>query len=255
MLITPRSWILKWGKELLTAEDLSWLDAQVKSIHDAPTLYFSTFSLCARRFDQECPATVKPNMDPKGPEPVSQIWQPSNWSHCTLARAMIIAQLKLDWRTFDSTFSTADLKENMDLYRLLCLFIDDDNSTSLCARLGEGLRTNTVPIFIACAFHSHLPASLLPEEAWNQMILKALFLDLDPSSVVDQNRRQNDALDFMLLRYASEKAYASREIPDHLWNLMQSALGSKTKNSIQKLIVEHPNTAFNHFLKIRFTGP
>jgi hypothetical protein len=58
-----------------------------------------------------------------------------------------------------------------------------------------------------------------------------------------------------LLRYASEKAHASREIPAYLWELMQDHLGAKTIGTMGELIQSHPNTEFTQFLNARFNSP
>ena len=254
-MFTPTtSWPQTWGEKYLSAEDLTWLKQQLEAIKISPAFYFSTFSLCARRFDQEHVIDFGESAASESAHS-ERPYQPSNWSSCTLARAILIMSANIHWSTFDSTFTTADLKENIDLYKLLHLFNDGHHSSELRTRLGEGLRTNTVPIFKACAFDSNLPATLLPEDAWNQMILKALFLDLDPTSIVEQTRRTNDRLDVMLLRYASEKAHASREIPPCLWELMQPELSQITAEQIKTLICEHPNPIYTNILNSRFTSP
>ena len=86
-------------------------------------------------------------------------------------------------------------------------------------RLSEGIRTNIKTVFESIAHHNPLPMELMTEHAWNQMILKALFIGaaLDPIEGIDQ--RVNPELARMLIDFAHERRAATRPIPVELWRV------------------------------------
>ena len=180
---------------------------------------------------------------------------PEGWTPLTLLRAKILLipsvfEKAMEW--IEETFRTADLGESLDLYRLLPLVAQDLHSETLLWRVGEGLRTNAPPVFEAVAHHSPLPSRVLSEEAWNQMVLKALFIECPIEAIEGWRERRNPVLDTMALRFASERAMAHRDIPSDVWKLVMEPISEKGKLSVKDYISKHPREHFVHLLKIHY---
>jgi hypothetical protein len=180
---------------------------------------------------------------------------PEGWHPLTLLRAHLLLtptvfERAMDW--IEETFRTADLGESLDLYRLLPLVDLDKARSKMLWRMGEGLRSNAPPIFEAVAHHSLLPSGLLGEEAWNQMILKALFIECPIQKIEGWQGRRNPTLDTMVLRFASERAMAHREIPADVWKLVMNPISAKGAVAVKYWIESHPREHFVHLLKSRF---
>lgn len=156
----------------------------------------------------------------------------------------------MDW--IEETFRTADLGESLDLYRLLPLLDTDLHRERIVWRLGEGLRTNAPPVFEAVAHHSPLPSRILEEDAWNQMILKALFIESSIEPIVGWRERRNPTLDTMVLRFASERAMAHREIPSEVWRLVMEPISDKGEEAVKHWILNHPREHFVHLLNSHY---
>jgi hypothetical protein len=75
-------------------------------------------------------------------------------------------------------------------------------------------RTNVIPVFEAIACHNPYPADHFGEDAFNQMVLKALFLGVRVVGIEGLRRRFNAELARMVEGYASERRAAGRVIPD-----------------------------------------
>jgi hypothetical protein len=81
-------------------------------------------------------------------------------------------------------------------------------------------RTHVVPIFEAIAAENPFPARHFPELAFNQMVLKALFVGVAIDRIVDLGRRVTPELRRMADAYASERRAAGRPVPDDCTRLV-----------------------------------
>ena len=72
-------------------------------------------------------------------------------------------------------------------------------------------------VFEAVAHHNPFPAEQLPQTAWNQMVLKTLFIGSVLHPIAGLDRRWNEPLARMLIDYAHERWAASRPVAAELW--------------------------------------
>jgi hypothetical protein len=79
-----------------------------------------------------------------------------------------------------------------------------------------GCRTNARDVFEAISCENPFPADHFPDEAFNQMILKALFIGVPLARVVGVDRRRNAELSRMARDYASERRAAARSVPEDI---------------------------------------
>jgi hypothetical protein len=145
-------------------------------------------------------------------------WDPSPWTVDQAARIRLILATDGDAAAFvrrlDQLCATADLEELVAFYRGLPLYPDPPRHR---LRAAEGVRSNMKSVFEAVAHRNPYPAEQLAEDAWNQMVLKALFVGsvLDP--IVGLDRRANPTLARMLGDYAHERWAAGRPVSPELW--------------------------------------
>jgi hypothetical protein len=72
-------------------------------------------------------------------------------------------------------------------------------------------------VFEAVALRNPYPADHLPEEEFNQLVLKCLFVESPLFLVHEVDRRVNPALARMLVDYAHERWSAGRPVSAELW--------------------------------------
>jgi hypothetical protein len=117
-------------------------------------------------------------------------------------------------QTVESLCRTAEINELVAYYRGLAIF---PAAPLLQGRAREGVRSAITPVFEAVAHRNPFARTMFDQDAWNQMVLKALFIGsrLDPIQGLDV--RANADLAVMLVDYAHERWAASRPISPELW--------------------------------------
>ncbi|MGI9277729.1 MAG: EboA domain-containing protein [Endozoicomonas sp.] len=88
--------------------------------------------------------------------------------------------------------------------------IDDGESVNLALAIG---RTNNIELFSALALSNPYPARYYNDREFNQLILKALFMELDLRKTVGLQTRLNPSLSLLSLDLLKERLAADRSPP------------------------------------------
>ena len=164
-------------------------------------------------------------------------WDPSPWRVDQAARIRLLLAAASDSdrfaRRLDQLCATADVDELVAFYRGLPLYPDPPRHR---LRAAEGLRSNMKVVFEAVAHHNPYPAEQLPQEAWNQMVLKALFVGSALDPIVGLDRRANAALARMLGDYAHERWAARRPVNAELWRCVGPFAAGPLLDDLQRLL-------------------
>ena len=203
----------------LSPAGYEWFDGQMDKLREAyseRTLHI-TIGLIPRRLGKQDLAL---NEDERAAAQVTRTgWDPRNWSVADAARTLVLLETNsVSNQPFVSRFvdlcRTADVAELIGLYRALPVYPD---AQDLEPQAGEGLRSNMRTVFEAVAHHNPYPREIFTQDRWNQMVLKALFVDslLDP--IVGLDERANPELARIMCDYAHERWAASRDISPEVW--------------------------------------
>ena len=209
-----------WLRRQLKAETAAWLRdtcAAVVSGGGTRALFiaFSTAGRRAGREDMRLSAA-----DLAAAQEVRRGWDPSRWSIDQAVRTRLVLALpssdaKAWLTTLDQLFAAAGLEELVALYQALPLL---PHPELLPPRIAEGVRSNMKPVFNAVALDNPITADRLEQDAWNQTVLKALFVASPVARMVGADRRANPVLAQMLIDYARERIAAKRPVPVDLWD-------------------------------------
>jgi len=115
---------------------------------------------------------------------------------------------------FDSFCRTAEINELIALYRGLPLY---PNAASLEPRAREAVRSGMKPVFEAVAHRNPYPRETFGEDAWNQMVVKALFMGSTLWPIQGLGERGNPGLARMLVGLAQERWAAGRPVSGEMW--------------------------------------
>lgn len=214
-----RTLLRAWLERATAKDDLAWLEETCRRVSAEPpgALFFTRFSLAQRRMgkaDLNLQAA-----DLLDAQQARDGWDPTGLTTAQAARTLIALSPPSDdldtWRgALDRLFAAADVGEAVVLYRALPLF---PHPLQLVSRCAEGVRTNMRAIFDAVAHRNPFPAERLDEPAWNQMVLKALFVGSQLRPIQRLDERANPRLAQILLDFAHERWAAGRDAPSELW--------------------------------------
>lgn len=90
-------------------------------------------------------------------------------------------------------------------------------------------------VFNAIALYNFYPAAYFDELAWNQMILKALFVGSPLSKIQGLEQRTNLTLVTMLVNYARERLSANRSVSPELWQVVNRFANTAILADLKKL--------------------
>lgn len=218
----------------LPPQGLSWLQKQLENLKSEKEFYLA-FSM-APRF------TGKQTLDlsPQELEKATQLrtgFQPAGWTRDQATRTVLVLSVPHDSpeqfvATLNKVFSTADLQELATLYAALPLLPYPELHVK---RAAEGVRTTMTQVFDAIALDNPYPHDYLPEEAWNQLVLKSVFNVRPLYRIYGLDARRNEHLAQMLLDYAHERWAAGRTLTPELWRMVGPYLNTENLQDLQKL--------------------
>ena len=138
-------------------------------------------------------------------------------------------------QTLDQVFAAADVRELVALYQALPLLPYPEK---LGDRAAEGIRSNMSAVFNAVALNNPYPAEYLDNLAWNQMVLKALFIGSPLYLVQGLDERANPELARMLVDYAHERWAAERDVSPELWRCVGKFANNEMLADLERVLTE-----------------
>lgn len=237
MSASPDSLLELWLLRQLAGDAATWLREALTALagdHSDRT-FFKLFGFVPRKLgknDMQLSAD-----DLRQADNARSGWNPRLWSVDQAARVLLLLRSESDpeqlFARSEQLFATADMGELVALYRALPLYPEQ----RLYAKRGsEGIRTNMRPVFEAVAHFNPFPREQFDEAAWNQMVLKALFIDTPLWPIVGLDERANATLATMLVNYAHERWAAHRKVSPELWRCVGPFADEAVLDDLQKVV-------------------
>ena len=209
----------EWVADRLEEPGRIWLveTAQQLSENAFERILFTRFSAASRKVGKADLALTEGEL--QAAQSLRTGWMPEQWSVDQAVRTWLLLTFPSQdadryVSALEKLFETADVVEQVALYQSLPLFPHPERFQ---ARAIDGLRTNITAVFNAISLHNPYPADYFDEAAWNQMVLKALFVESRLSQIQGLDRRANVRLAKMLSDYAHERWAAGRSVNPQLW--------------------------------------
>lgn len=152
-------------------------------------------------------------------------WDLRDWTVDQAARAALLLALPAapaSTKSMLALFQTADLGEHVALVRSLFLLPGNE---ALLHIAREGIRSNMGDVFFAVSQRNPYPSERFDDIAWNQMIVKCLFVELPLKGIFGLDARANADLARMISDLARERWAAGRAISPEAWRCVAPFAG------------------------------
>lgn len=224
-------------------EAVDWLYQKLELVTDSTTdkdLYLA-FSSAPRYAGKSLLQLDKNEM--QGANRLREGFNPSRWTVDQVARTLLLLSIPHQDQTsflkkLNKLFDTADMGELVALYAALPLL---PHPNAFMLRAAEGVRTNMGNVFEAIALDNPYPADYFEEGAWNQMVLKTVFVGKPLCRIYGLEKRSNPTLARILSDYAHERWAAGRSVTPELWRPVGPFIDDRIIEDIRKLF-KHPDT-------------
>ena len=208
-----------WLEARLAPEQWDWLQAQVEEVASGrkSSALSTAIGIAPRRLGKAELALDAVEADDA--QALVAGLDTRGWSVDQAARVLLLlASFDGDEAAFaqrlEGLLRSGEIGEHIALYRGLPLYPAPDRLVPLA---GEGIRSAVQPVFEAVAHNSPFPARHFSEAMWNQMVVKALFIDSRLAPIQALDERRNADLAHMLVDYAHERRAAHRSVSPELW--------------------------------------
>ena len=235
--MNPEELMTRWLRRQLPAEHSTWLLIQRDRLRAGASErdFNLAISLAPRRLG-------KADLE-LGPEDLADAdrarpgWDPRGWSVDQAGRLVLLLAQGGDGPAFNvrlrGLLATADLNESIALLRGLPLY---PNPALHLTQAREGARTAMRPVFEAVAHANPYPAEVFDEAGWNQLVLKALFIETTLAPIQGLDRRANPTLMRMLCDYAHERWAAGRTVSPELWRCVGPWADASARDDLARVL-------------------
>ena len=212
------------GKE----KQLSWLRQQINSILSAKSkqkLYI-TYSLCANHFNADVTFDLV----------YEQQSFTVNTTLLEAARLYLLQTVLIQKTNFvkavQQLIQVADKTELEAFLKHLYLL---PNAIDYKFAGVEALRTNIATVFNAISQQNPYPGAYFNDAEWNQMYLKAAFMQQDLTKILDVDKRANKDLTRIILDYTHERWAAGRTIDPLFWRPVSKFIDGDVLHDLERL--------------------
>ena len=205
----------------------AWLQETISGLREdfQKRPFYYAFSGVSRHFDKSARVSAEAESGFEG------------WDAYRVARVALLDVLaEQDRETFLDTFlailNTADIREQVALFSALPRLPHQED---LVESATDGLRSNIIDIFDSIALQNSFPRQHFTDEAWNQMVLKAIFISRPLYRIDGIADRRNAPLAEAISDLAHERWAAGRLITPEAWRSRIGFLDDRIADDIRKI--------------------
>ncbi len=239
-----RQLLLQWLAASTDAPAMDWLREKIVSFENAKPLrdFYVAFGLAPRMVGKK--PLLLTDGDLQNAQRLRRGLTPTHWTTDQTARILLLLTLPHEnpddfLKILNQLSGTADVGELTALYRAFPLL---PHPLALRARAAEGIRTSMDVVFNAVAVDNPYPADYLDEAAWNQLILKAVFIGTSLDNIQGLDERANSTLARILRDYAHERWAAGRAVVPELWRVVAPFAGASLLPDLERLFARGDET-------------
>ena len=227
--------LLKILEDNVSEENKAWLLSKIKSIVETESTkdLYLTYSLVPTKINTTAKLSLPEDSDSLGDYLGIQQANLQQIARIYLLFKVLEAKEEFFKSKVANIIEVADKSELETFLKFLVLLPNPENYK---AQAVEALRTNISTVFDAIALNNPYPALYFNEQQWNQMYLKAAFMQQDLTVIEQVDKRANKELARIISDYAHERWAASREIDPHFWRPVSNYMDQGLLQDMKKLL-------------------
>ncbi len=193
---------------------------------------YLTYSLCGRKFPEITLETIDIN-----DADLQAYLTKQQTSHVQLSRIfLLIRVLQEDYDFFEARIqSLIQVADKTELETFLKYLILLPNPQSFRSVAVDALRTNIATVFDAISQNNPYPGLYFNDLQWNQMFLKATFMERTLEGIENIDKRANKDLSRIISDYAHERWAASRRVDPTFWRPVTNFLVGTLLDDMKRL--------------------
>ena len=205
----------RWLSAICPHNALAWLDAEIsrqRADIDERKLIIA-LGLAGRKIGRA--ELVLSDSERQAADALRSGWQPERWGTDEAARVkLLLATYTGDDDAFasrvDRLCANAEITEVVAYLKGFAIF---PAAAQLHDRAREGVRSSVRPVFEAIACNNPYPSDYFDQAAFNQMVVKAVFVGASIKDISGLPERPDPELQQMLRALISERDAAGRTVP------------------------------------------
>ena len=222
-------------KEYGKPESLIWLTEKISRLAENKSTkdLYMAYSLLSSKFESSNPVSFEGD----GGEKVSY-FKIHKANLLQIARIYLLSEvLRQDQHYYTPKVANIiQIADTGELETFLKYLILLPNPEAYKQTAVEALRTNIAIIFDAITLNNPYPAKYFNDQQWNQMYLKAAFMERDLSQIESIDERANEDLTRIISDYAHERWAASRKIDPLFWRPVSKFLNKVLLEDMKRLL-------------------
>ena len=222
-------------------EAIDWLNVKTTALETSNSArdLFMTYSLLASNFDKTRGVNYGEH-----PNEIMGIFKTHSADLLQVARIYFLTkvlELNPDFYTREvaKIIEVADTTELETFLRYITILPESESFKHAAV---EALRTNISIIFDAITLNNPYPALYFNDQQWNQMYLKAAFMERDLSMIQSVDERANADLTRIISDYAHERWAASRKIDPMFWRPVSKFMDDTLRTDMKRLLTSEDPT-------------
>ncbi|WP_373072084.1 EboA domain-containing protein [Zeaxanthinibacter enoshimensis] len=213
---------------------IEWWNKQLSELRETPSArqLYLTYSLLGTKVQADLPKY------PGESSELTNYLELQNADNRQIARIyLLLFALEADREFYlpkvQKLIELADTGE-METFLKFLVLMPDAGDFSFSAV--EALRTNIATVFDAIALNNPYPALYFNDQQWNQMYLKAAFMQRDLGKILSVKDRANQDLSRIISDYAHERWAASRDVDPQFWQPVSPFVEGALIEDVKRLL-------------------
>lgn len=217
-----------------TSEVIGWLESKITEITENKSVkeLYLTYSLIGSKVSNETKLLYSSN-----DSNIFNYLKNHNANQLQLGRIYLLVKvLESDSDFFTPKISNIiQVADTAELETFLKFLIILPNPVNYKSTAVDALRTNITPVFDAISLNNPYPSVYFDDAQWNQMYLKAAFMQRDLSLIIDVDKKANKELSRIISDFAHERWAASRDVDPLFWRPVGKFIDEGLLNDMRKL--------------------